>query len=72
MISPGAFLDQNINDAIDLLEHDEWGESFLLICTQLYEYDVSISRSTYDSIREIGLSMKLDESNWQMLEELIS
>jgi hypothetical protein len=31
---------ENVRDALEFLEYDEWGEALSLICTQLYEFRV--------------------------------
>jgi hypothetical protein len=59
---------ENINDARELLEHNEWGEALSLIYTQLYEYDVKISQSTLDQIKLAGEQMGLDSKGWEVLE----
>ena len=58
----------NINDARELLEHDEWGEALSLIYTQLYEYDVKVSQSTFELIKSAGSKMGLDSKGWEVLE----
>jgi hypothetical protein len=55
------------NNAADLLKHDEWGEAFTLICTQLYEYDLSISQDVFELIEKTGKSMKLSPDVWVSL-----
>lgn len=59
---------ENINDARELLEHGEWGEALSLIYTQLYEYDVKVSQSTFDQIKLAGEKMGLDSKDWEVLE----
>lgn len=59
---------ENINDARELLEHDEWGEALSLVYTQLYEYDVKVSQSTFDQIKLAGEKMGLDSKGWEVLE----
>ena len=59
---------ENIVDARELLEHNEWGEALSLIYTQLYEYDVAISRTIFDQIEVAGNKMGLDRKGWEVLE----
>jgi len=63
--------EENVTDACELLEHDEWGEALSLICTQLYEYDVPISSEIYDRIESAGLQMQMPPKEWEILRELI-
>lgn len=58
----------NISDARELLDHNEWGEALSLIYTQLYEYDVKVSRTTFDQIELAGKKMRLDSKGWEILE----
>jgi len=63
--------EENIKDVTELLEHNEMGEALSLICTQVYEYDVSISSETYQEIESLGQQMEMNASEWQMLKELV-
>jgi len=62
---------ENVRDASELLEHDEWGVAFSLICTQIYEYDVPISEATFSLIESVGQQMRLPPKEWTMLSELV-
>lgn len=66
-----ALPDENVQDARELLEHSEWGEALSLICTQLFEYDVAISGSTYDRIELLGRQMGMPPKEWTMLKKLV-
>ena len=59
---------ENIDDARELLEYGEWGEALHLIYTQLHEYGVKISQSTFDQIKLAGDKMGLDRKGWEVLE----
>lgn len=63
--------EKDINEALDLVERNEFGVGFELICTQLFEYDAKISAGIYLKIENLGRSMNLDESVWQMLKNQI-
>lgn len=62
---------ENVTDAAELLDHAEWGLALSLICTQLYEYDVVITRSTYTRIEWLGHQMEMPEAEWTILKSLI-
>ncbi len=62
---------ENVEDAIELLNHNEWGLALSLISDQLYEYDIPIDNSIYDQIERLGSQMKMPSSEWTMLKELI-
>lgn len=59
--------ENDVNEALNLIENNEFGVSFELICTQLFEYDIKVSANIYQKVEEIGQSMNLNESIWQML-----
>ena len=59
--------EKDVSEALDLAEHDEFGVSFELICTQLFEYDVKVSADVYRKLEALGKSMNIDESVWQIL-----
>lgn len=62
---------ENIHDAEDLLEHNEWGESLSLICTQLYEYDITINQDMYEKIASLGREIDMPSKEWSVLQELV-
>lgn len=57
----------DVENAEDLLKHDEWGEAYLLICSQIYEKGQSIPSQLYAQIEQAGRKMNLDEKEWVML-----
>lgn len=60
----------NIADARELLDHNEWGEALLLICTQLGEYEVPVSRDVLGQIVRAGEKIGYDKEVWEGLEVL--
>ena len=67
----GMLTPQGHASADDLLQHGEWGEAYLLIVTQLYEYEVPIQPSLYGQIKSLGQQMKLKPTAWEPLRELM-
>ena len=63
--------DHNIRDAIELLDYREWGEALVLICTQLYEFDVTITDAHYERIQSAAERMELKESEWEFVRQLV-
>lgn len=53
-------------------EHGEIEIAYELLCVQLYEYSISISREIYEEIYEIGKILKIDASYYTVLEKLIN
>ena len=62
---------ENVTDARELLDHDEWGEALSLICTQIYEYEVAIDLRLFERIQRIGKQIELSPSEWELLRELV-
>lgn len=67
----GCLPAENVKDARELLDYNEMGEALSLICTHLYEYNISISRDTYDKIASLARRMKMPTEEWEFLEQLV-
>lgn len=52
---------EDINNADDLINYQEYGIALELICVQLYEYDKAIDPHTKNLILELILDMNLNE-----------
>ena len=59
--------EKDVSEALDLVKYNEFGVSFELICTQLFEYNVEVSSDVYQKIDSVGRSMNLDERIWKVL-----
>lgn len=65
-------LDSNIIDSIiESIKSGEYGVALEELSNMIFEYDVKISSSQFNSIKDIGTTMKLDSDVWNMLETLI-
>jgi len=62
---------ENATDALELLDHAEWGVAFDLICTQLYEYEIPVSKEQFALIEQTARMMDMDSTNWDYLKELV-
>lgn len=49
---------------IELAQAGEWGIALEILCEQLFEYDISISRAARDRIAALGGQMGLDSTLW--------
>jgi hypothetical protein len=63
---------QDVANAIDLLDHNEWGEALSDICTQMFEYDVRISADIYAQIARLADEMELPEREWAFIRDLVT
>lgn len=61
----------DLNNATDLLTHNEFGLCFDSIITQMYEYDIKIDNGFYESIAKIGARMNLPQESYSFMKELI-
>ncbi|WP_238348705.1 MULTISPECIES: MafI family immunity protein [Mannheimia] len=52
---------EDINNADDFINYQEYGIALELICVQLYEYDKAIDHHTKNLILELILDMNLNE-----------
>jgi len=57
--------EENIDDARMLAEAGEWGEAIELICTQLCEYDVTVTIDTYEKIEAAGKMLGMPSEVWR-------
>ena len=58
-------------NVIEFAQHNEWGIALDALCNQIYEHNLTISQEVYDEITKIGFAMRMDESEWSFLRELI-
>lgn len=63
--------ESDIENAIEMVEHNEFGIGFEIICEQLFEYGVKISPDIYQKIVELGQKMEMPSERWNFLKELI-
>ena len=61
----------DINNAREMVEYNEFGVGFEIICEQLFENDIKISSNIYEKIVAIGKSMEMKETSWNFLETLL-
>jgi hypothetical protein len=57
----------DIDNATEMIEHNEFGIGFNIICEQLFEHDIEISEEDYQKIVEIGQKIELPDSKWIFL-----
>ena len=60
-----------VSDAKDLFDNREYGVALELICQQLFEYDVAITRGLYVDISDSAKIMKMPESTHDFLKTLV-
>lgn len=63
--------DRDVLNAKDMLDHNEWGIAFDIVCQQIYEHGSAISDDFYNQIEDAGHAMKMEPDNWEFLRELI-
>jgi hypothetical protein len=61
----------DLNYAIDFLNHNEFGLCFDTIITQMYEYDLEIDSDAYNLICNIGESMNLEIESYFFMKDSV-
>lgn len=69
--STSAGLDKRLIGVEDLLEANEYGIAFEVLCENLYEFSCPISQSAYKKIETIGMELEADDNLWLRLISLI-
>lgn len=64
--------ENDLKNAIDFLNQNEFGLCFDTIITQMYEYDLEIDNDVYSLISNIGKSMNLEIDSYYFMKELIN
>lgn len=64
-------LKKDLNQAVEFLDHDEWGLAFEFICDLIYGYKIPISQERYNKIEDYGKSIGISDKYWSPLQELI-
>lgn len=59
--------DQDIRELRSLINAGEPGVALENLCTQLYEYESSVTPQALDHLLELGQSMGMDLSRWKAL-----
>ncbi|MBF0232658.1 MAG: MafI family immunity protein [Desulfamplus sp.] len=67
----GKLPEQDIVNAIEMLENDEFGEAFEILCTQTYEYDVKVDKQFFVKVVEAAEMMKIGKDSWGFIEEQV-
>jgi len=67
----GKLPEQDISNVTSLIDNDEFGEAFDILCTQAYEYDISIDNAFLEVATEAAELMGLKNKNWEFIKELI-
>lgn len=62
----------DVRNITEFIENGEWGLAYEILCIQLYEYDIQISRGFYEKISSLGKSIGIQSSIWLPLKKLIT
>ncbi len=60
-----------LNDAEVMINHGEAKIALENICSNIHEFDIFISRKSYDAIKELSIILKLNATDWQDIEHLV-
>lgn len=59
----------DVDAALELVEHSEWGVALEMVCTQLFEYDASVNSVLLQKISDTGAEMGLRPELWMILKQ---
>nr|WP_314499225.1 MafI family immunity protein [uncultured Chryseobacterium sp.] len=63
--------ENNISNAKEYLEYNEFESCFDTLTTLLYEFDIVINKKFYELIDKIAKALKLSEEKYIFMKELI-
>jgi hypothetical protein len=63
---------EDYREALCELRAGEFEVAFEVICQQLFEYSLPLTRGDYDRLAAVGKEMELPERRWKFLERLIA
>jgi hypothetical protein len=67
----GKLPQSDIDSIVVLASHREWGVALENLCTQIYEYELKVSKQSFFKIKEMITKMKLDTRYLDDLSELV-
>lgn len=62
---------EDVKKVVELVENNEFGIAYETLCTQIYEYEVRITKKFYEMVSFYGESIKIQPSIWEPIKELI-
>ena len=66
-------LDQSlISDISTYIHAREWGVCYEVLCANLYEYELPISKQTHELLKDIALTIKVKRDYGKLLEPQIT
>lgn len=63
----GQLPSSDVENVWQLIDAGGLGVAFEILCTQLYEYDVTVDEMTLASLAEVGTCLGLDPRLWDVL-----
>lgn len=61
----------NKGDIIEHATYNEWGVALDLLCYQIEDMEIKISKDTFDKIIQLAKSMEMEDEVWKPLEPLV-
>ena len=65
------FTENQIDSVSSLINAGEWNLSIETLCDLLYEEELPITKQAYELLKELGLILNMEKSNWEILEPQI-
>ena len=67
----GIVRDTDLNEFKFLCQYGEFDQAYDVLCTQIYEFDIKISREVFELLKDMCRYYKLDDHYWKNMENLI-
>ncbi len=58
---------RDLTEIADMLEHNEWGLAFEIVCSSVTEGNITIDKETYAEKAKVGLAMGMESARWDHL-----
>lgn len=66
-----TYPEDRLNDAEVMITHGESKIALENICSNIHEFDILISRKSYEAIKELGIILNLNATDWEDIEHLV-
>ena len=57
--------EKDLADILEYIENNEWGIAYETLCCSIEQGNLTITEEEYDTIKKIGLMMKMDSCYWE-------
>ncbi len=70
LVSISQIPNKDKQDIVELLDNNEWGIAFEVLCSTIEQENIIINKEQYKAIEEIGMVMKMDNTLWMRIKHI--